>query len=168
MAENSKETLNITPLAQLLLEIAHHLSENELSEMKLLLEVSGHIRQREGDSLRNPADLLKFMFHKRLVCDENLALITETLGHIHRLDCVKKIQKYEEKRRSDVPMEDDLGQCGEIILRRSRGHLTLEEETEAVVTRRPCSSIEYCDCYQTDTISNHSDEEKIRRNSSFI
>lgn len=88
----------ISRFARLLLRISLQLTPEDLSNIKLILVVDGYLTQTKMESLQNAADLLRALWSRGLIQEENLTLISEILSHIHRQDCVRFIQEFIDSR----------------------------------------------------------------------
>lgn len=81
----------ISKFARLLLNISLHLTPEDLSNIKLVLEVDGV----------NTADLFRLLYSRKIVQEDNLNLLTEILKQIHRYDCVKLIWEFTKSRQDE-------------------------------------------------------------------
>ena len=88
----------ISRFARLLLRISLQLTPEDLSNMKLILVVDGHLKQTKMESLQNAADLLRALWSRGLIEEENLTLISEILSQIQRRDCVRLVQEFIDPR----------------------------------------------------------------------
>lgn len=140
----------ISRFARLLLRISLQLTPEDLSNIKLILVVDGYLTQTKMESLQNAADLLRALWSRGLIAEENLTLISDILSHIHRQDCVRLIQEFID---SQPPQN----------LRA----LTLPKETSADPMPNGGPDVEL-ECYshsffpKSRLYSNSSDDDKIR------
>ena len=88
----------ISRFARLLLRISLQLTPEDLSNIKLILVVDGYLKQTKMESLQNAADLLRALWSRGLIQEENLSLISEILSQIQRRDCVRLIQEFIDSR----------------------------------------------------------------------
>lgn len=91
----------ISKFARLLLNISLHLTPEDLSNIKLVLEVDGVLKRKTLDSLLNTADLFRLLYSRKIVQEDNLNLLTEILKQIHRYDCVKLIWEFTKSRQDE-------------------------------------------------------------------
>lgn len=146
----------ISKFARFLLKISLQLTPEDLSNIKLLLEVDKILKRRELDTIHNPADLFRLLYSREIIQEQSLGLLTEILGLIDRQDCVKLIQKFNVTlaKGPEVDIECD-------------GHLL---KLNKFLQKKMCNETELTESlsssensFKKSTIgSNSSDEEKMR------
>lgn len=92
----------ISNFARLLLNISMRLTPEDLSNIKLVLEVDGVLKQKTLDSLPNTADLFRLLHSRKIINEDNLNLLRKILKQINRHDCVKLIKEFTEPRTSRI------------------------------------------------------------------
>lgn len=92
----------ISNFARLLSNISLRLTPEDLSNIKLVLEVDGVLKQKTLDSLPNTADLFRLLHSRKIINEDNLNLLLKILEQINRHDCAKLIKEFTEPRKSRI------------------------------------------------------------------
>lgn len=142
--------LTISPYTRTLKNIASHLTLEDLSSIKLILQTENWFKKKTLDELKNPQELIRLLQGRSLISTEDSHFLSTLLKEIHRKDLAKMLQ-------SDV---SDLCRDGDPKMKTAP-----EEDTGG---SQPLSqmSVDECDEDDNEVImssqSSLSDEEKLQ------
>uniref|UniRef100_A0A8W8NLN0 DED domain-containing protein n=1 Tax=Magallana gigas TaxID=29159 RepID=A0A8W8NLN0_MAGGI len=123
----------ISNFARLLSNISLRLTPEDLSNIKLVLEVDEVLKQKTLDSLPNTADLFRLLHSRKIINENNLDLLMKILEQINRLDCVKLIKEFKEPRKSRIILKSPQSFCSVVLSKYSS--TSEREETLAKSSR---------------------------------
>lgn len=156
----------ISKFARLLLKISLHLTPEDLSNIRLVLEVDGVLKRKTLDSLVNTADLFRLLYSRKIVQEDNLNLLMEILKQINRYDCVKLIQEFTESRQGvglpnkgpvvEIECDSDLEKLNKF----------LKKKLESTENNSSGSDIE-ASLGKSTLASNSSDDDKMKQGSEY-
>ena len=92
----------VSPYATLLLDISQGLREEEISEIKLVLNVDKKVRRRQLEKMRNGAEVLSCMYDEDLISSSDTHYLESLLHKFGRKDLCTKIEKYHMKRNAQL------------------------------------------------------------------
>ena len=87
-----------SPYATLLLDISQGLCQDDISQLKLLLQVDKCVRRIRIEKMKNGAEVLRAMDDVNLISANDTQFLEHLLIKIGRNDLYKKIEKYHMKR----------------------------------------------------------------------
>lgn len=147
---SSRSTLTISPYTRTLKNIASHLTLEDLSSIKLILQTENWFKKKTLDELKNPQELIRLLQGRSLISTEDSHFLSTLLKEIHRKDLAKMLQ-------SDV---SDLCRDGDPKMK------TAPEEDTAGSQPLSQMSVDECDEDDNEVImssqSSLSDEEKLQ------
>lgn len=89
---SSRSTLTISPYTRTLKNIASHLTLEDLSSIKLILQSENWFKKKTLDELKNPQELIRLLQGRSLISNEDLGFLSTLLKEIHRKDLAKMLQ----------------------------------------------------------------------------
>ena len=92
----------VSPYATLLLDISQGLLEEEISAIKLVLNVDKKVRRRQLEKMRNGAEVLSCMYDEDLISSTDTKYLERLLLKFGRKDLCTKIEKYHMKRNAQL------------------------------------------------------------------
>lgn len=131
----------ISKFARLLLNISLRLTPEDLSNIKLFLEVDGVLKQKTLDSLPNTADLFRLLHSRKIINEDNLNLLRKILKQINRHDCVKLIKEFTEPRTSRIILHttESFGSVDFTVLSKYSSRSEREETLTNILRGSNCS-----------------------------
>lgn len=131
----------ISNFARLLLNISMRLTPEDLSNIKLFLEVDGVLKQKTLDSLPNTADLFRLLHSRKIINEDNLNLLRKILKQINRHDCVKLIKEFTEPRTSRIILHttESFGSVDFTVLSKYSSRSEREETLTNILRGSNCS-----------------------------
>lgn len=100
----SRSKLTISPYTRTLKNIAIHLTQEEFSSIKLILQSENWFKKKTLDELKNPQELIRLLQGRSLISTEDLGFLSTLLKEIHRKDLAKMLQS----NGSDLCQDGDL------------------------------------------------------------
>ena len=92
-----------SPFTSLLLEISLGLLEEDVSNLKLALQVDKFVKKIHLKKLKNGGEVLSHMHEENIITATDTEFLENVLMQIGRQDLVKKIEKYEGVSKSFEP-----------------------------------------------------------------
>lgn len=89
----SRSTLTISPYTRTLKNIASHLTLEDLSSIKLILQTENWFKKKTLDELKNPQELIRLLQGRSLISTEDSHFLSTLLKEIHRKDLAKMLQR---------------------------------------------------------------------------
>lgn len=96
-----------SPFTSLLLEISLGLLEEDVSNLKLALQVDKFVKKIHLKKLKNGGEVLSHMHEENIITATDTEFLENVLMQIGRQDLVKKIEKYHAKRAAAACISDD-------------------------------------------------------------
>ena len=87
-----------SPYATLMLDISMGLCQEDVSSLKLALQVDKYVKRMHLCKLKNGSEILSHMYDIGLISETDTQFLENLLIHICRKDLVKKIERYHAKR----------------------------------------------------------------------
>ena len=87
-----------SPYATLLLDVGMGLCEDDVSSLKLALQVDKFVKRMDLNKLKNGHEILSHMYGIGLISETDTQFLENLLIHICRKDLVKRIEHYHSKR----------------------------------------------------------------------
>ncbi|KAK3592122.1 hypothetical protein CHS0354_019403 [Potamilus streckersoni] len=83
-----------SPFCRMILKIAHGLNEEEVSELKLALLVDNHVTVKGQAELKNGAEVMRYLYSRKLISKKGASFLIELLKQISRVDLATLVENH--------------------------------------------------------------------------
>ncbi|KAL3867902.1 hypothetical protein ACJMK2_040746 [Sinanodonta woodiana] len=84
----------ISSFSRMLLKIAHGLCEDEVSQLKLVLLVDNHVTIHGMVELKNGAEVMMYLYSRKLISKTEASFLIELLKQINRVDLATLVENH--------------------------------------------------------------------------
>ena len=92
MAEVARSPWTLSSYSKNLKNVASHITSENLSAMKLIMQSEGYLKKQTLDDLKNPHEFLRVLLGRSLISNKDTSFLSFLLKEINRNDLVKILE----------------------------------------------------------------------------